>query len=37
MKIAHTLSAEILQVNGAIVTHLDQQKLLERVNKYYPS
>lgn len=37
MKIAHTLSAEILQVNGAIATHLDQQKLLELVSKYYPS
>lgn len=37
MKIAHTLSAEILQVNGAIATHLDQNKLLELVSKYYPS
>ncbi|HRG93622.1 MAG TPA: PfkB family carbohydrate kinase [Chitinophagaceae bacterium] len=37
MRIAHTLSAEILQVNGAIATHLDQQKLLELVSKYYPS
>lgn len=37
MKIAHTLSAEILQVNGAIATHLDQQKLLGLVSKYYPS
>jgi pseudouridine kinase len=36
MQIAHTLSAEILQVNGAIATHLDQQKLLELVSKYYP-
>ncbi len=37
LKLAHTLSAEILQVNGAIATHLDQQKLLQLVNKYYPA
>jgi pseudouridine kinase len=37
LKIAHTLSAEILQVNGAIATHLTQQKLLQLVTKYYPS
>jgi pseudouridine kinase len=36
LKLAHTLSAEILQVNGAIATHLDQQKLLGLVSKYYP-
>jgi pseudouridine kinase len=36
LKLAHTLSAEILQVNGAIATHLDQQKLLTLVSKYYP-
>ncbi len=36
LKIAHTLSAEILQVNGAIATHLNQEKLLGLVNKYYP-
>ncbi|HEX7847266.1 MAG TPA: PfkB family carbohydrate kinase [Chitinophagaceae bacterium] len=36
LKIAHTLSAEILQVNGAIATHLNQEKLLELVSKYYP-
>jgi pseudouridine kinase len=36
LKLAHTLSAEILQVNGAIATHLDQQKLLSLVPKYYP-
>lgn len=36
LKIAHTLSAEILQVNGAIATHLNQQKLLQLVTKYYP-
>lgn len=37
LKIAHTLSAEILQVNGAIATHLNQEKLLQLVSKYYPS
>jgi pseudouridine kinase len=36
LKIAHTLSAEILQVNGAIATHLNQEKLLQRVPVYYP-
>lgn len=35
LKIAHTLSAEILQVNGAIATHLTQEKLLAAVSKYY--
>jgi pseudouridine kinase len=37
LKLAHTLSAEILQVNGAIATHLNQEKLLAQVTKYYPS
>ena len=36
LKLAHTLSAEILQVNGAIATHLDQETLLHLVSKYYP-
>jgi len=36
LKLAHTLSAEILQVNGAIATHLTQEKLLQLVTKYYP-
>lgn len=36
MKLAHTLSAEILQVNGAIATHLSQASLLELIPKYYP-
>jgi len=36
LKLAHTLSAEILQVNGAIATHLNQQTLLSLVSKYYP-
>lgn len=37
MRLAHTLSAEILQVNGAIATHLNRQKLLNLVSKYYPA
>ena len=36
LKLAHTLSAEILQVNGAIATLLNQEKLLQQVSKYYP-
>jgi pseudouridine kinase len=36
LKLAHTLSAEILQVNGAITTHLNQDKLLTLVSKYFP-
>jgi pseudouridine kinase len=36
LKLAHTLSAEILQVKGAVATHLDRQKLLNFVKKYYP-
>ena len=36
LKLAHTLSAEILQVNGAIATHLTQEKLQGLVAKYYP-
>ena len=36
VKLAHTLSAEILQVNGAIATNLTQEKLLSHVSKYYP-
>lgn len=36
LKIAHTLAAEILQVNGAIAKHLTQQKLLDLVPKYFP-
>ena len=35
LRTAHTLSAEILQVNGAIATHLNQEKLLNLVSKYY--
>lgn len=37
LKLAHTLSAEILQVNGSIVTHLSQQEILALIPKYYPS
>ncbi len=36
LKLAHTLSAEILQVNGAIATHIEQSVLLSRVTRYYP-
>lgn len=36
LKIAHTLAAEILQVNGAIATHLSQEKLLDLVTTYFP-
>lgn len=36
LKLAHTLSAEILQVNGAIATHLTLEILLSLVPKYYP-
>jgi len=35
LRIAHTLSAEVLQVKGAIATHLTQEKLLQQVSKYY--
>ena len=35
LRTAHTLSAEILQVKGAIATHLNQEKLLQMVSKYY--
>ncbi len=36
LKIAHTLSAEILQVNGAIATHLNREQLLSLVPSYFP-
>lgn len=36
LKLAHTLSAEILQVNGAITTDLSLEKLLTLVSKYFP-
>lgn len=37
LKLAHTLSAEILQVHGANAPHLDQEQLLNLVHKYYPA
>ncbi len=36
LRLAHTLSAEILQVNGAIAPDLSQERLLSRVPLYYP-
>ncbi len=36
LRLAHTLSAEILQVNGAIASHLTQEQLLQAVATYYP-
>jgi len=36
LKLAHTLSAEILQVSGAVATRLNQQSLISLVSKYYP-
>jgi pseudouridine kinase len=36
LRLAHTLSAEILKVNGAIAPNLSQEKLLSRVANYYP-
>jgi len=36
LKIAHSLSAEILQVNGAIATHLNREQLLKLVPYYFP-
>ena len=37
LRLAHTLSAEILQVQGANAPHLNQSALLALVNKYYPA
>lgn len=36
LRIAHTLSAEILQVEGANIPGFNRKKLLDRVNHYYP-
>ncbi|MGE5518337.1 MAG: PfkB family carbohydrate kinase [Candidatus Dadabacteria bacterium] len=36
LQLAHSLASEILQVNGAIATHLNQKKLLALVPKYFP-
>ena len=37
LKIAHTLAAEILQVNGAIAHDITQEQLLALVPTYYPT
>lgn len=37
LKLAHTLSSEVLRVKGAISKNLDQKKLLSLVSKYYPN
>ena len=36
LRIAHSLSAEILQVEGANIPGFNRQKLLDRVTRYYP-
>lgn len=36
LKLAHTLSAEILQLHGATAPHIDKEQLLQLVTKYYP-
>jgi pseudouridine kinase len=36
LRVAHTLAAEILQVDGANVPNLNRKKLLEIVHSYYP-
>jgi len=36
LKLAHTLSSEVLLVKGAISENLDQNRLLSLVSKYYP-
>ena len=36
LRLAHSLSAEILKVNGAIADHLSREELLNRVPHYYP-
>ncbi len=37
LKLAHTLSAEILQVNGATLPDINKDNLLQLVEKYYPA
>jgi pseudouridine kinase len=37
LKLAHTLSAEIIKVKGSVAAHIDQQRLLQLVSNYYPS
>ena len=36
LRMAHTLSAEILRVEGAIATHLTQEKIVSLIPQYYP-
>ncbi len=36
LKLAHSLSSEVLRVKGAISKDIDQKKLLSLVSKYYP-
>ena len=36
LRLAHTLSAEILQVEGANIPGFSRQQLIDRVNDYYP-
>lgn len=35
LQVAHTLAAEVLTINGAIASHINQQHLLQLVSKYY--
>ena len=37
LKLAHTLSAEIIKVKGSVAANIDQQRLLQLVSNYYPS
>ncbi len=37
LRVAHTLSAEMLQVEGANIPGFSREKLLSKVNHYYPS
>ena len=36
LRLAHTLSAEVLKVDGAVSEKIDQEKLMSLVSKYYP-
>ena len=37
LKLAHTLSSEVLKVDGAVSENLSRQKLLSLASKYYPN
>jgi len=37
LKLAHTLSSQVLQVKGAVAKDLDQIKLLSLLSKFYPA